>query len=120
EGGDNVRTELRFAAAMTDNPRTASDWAVFVIDTAAVPPPDPENPDIYPIPPGTGLFVDAARLSDHSPVVVYYDRINGDLKLARFDTAAGQFMAPETLDGASADVGWYPSVTVDGSDNLHV
>ncbi len=121
EGVANIRTELRFAAAQTDNPQSASDWTVWVVDTANVAAPDPENPDIYPIPPGTGLFVDAARLSDNTPVLVYYDRENGDLKLARFDGVAGQFLPPETLDGdAGTDVGWYPSVTVDGSDNIHV
>jgi len=121
EGVGNVRTELRFAAAQTDNPTSASDWTVWVVDTANVAAPDPMNPDIYPIPPGTGLMVDSARLSDNTPVLVYYDRENGDLKMARFDSVAGTFLPPETLDGdAGTDVGWYPSVTIDGSDNVHV
>ncbi len=114
---DGARTELRFAQAATSDPTQASDWTVSVIDSAAVPAP---SSDPLPIPMGVGLFVNAARLADGSPVVVYYDRVNGDLKSARFNAGAGAFDPPQVLDGASVDVGWYPSVAVDAADVLHV
>jgi hypothetical protein len=52
-------------------------------------------------------------------VVVYYDRVNGDLKAAR-GNAEGGFDPPQVLDGAEVDAGWYPGVAVDASDQLHV
>jgi hypothetical protein len=119
EGGE--RTELRFAEASSPDPTQASDWTVSVIDGAPVPAP---GADALPIPMGVGLFVNAARLSDGSPVVVYYDRINGDLKSARYNAGAGAFDPPQVLDGAApgatVDVGWYPGVAVDAADQLHV
>jgi len=115
DGGE--RTELRFAEASVAAPAQASDWTVSVIDGAAVPAP---TSDPLPIPMGVGLFVNAARLSDGSPVVVYYDRINGDLKLARYDAAAAAFGAPEVVDGGPVDVGWYPGVAIDASDVVHL
>jgi hypothetical protein len=122
EGGGNVRTEVRYASAQTATPTGTADWSLWIADTMAV---DTmaEAADVFPVPLGTGLFVDSARLSDDTPVIVYYDRVNGDLKLARFDGVAGTFMTPETIDGndmANQDVGWYPSVAVDSSDELHI
>ncbi len=57
-----------------------------------------------------------------APVVVYYDRVNGDLKLAEFDATAGTFKAPVIIDGAGAgnDVGWFPSVAVDAEGTIHI
>lgn len=119
EGGENVRTEVRYASAQTATPTGPADWNVWVVDSAAVAPPDGTDP--FPIPPGVGLFITSARLSDQAPVVVYYDRINGDLKMAKFDSLTGAFLEPQILDGeGSLDVGWYPSVAVDSQDNLHV
>jgi MYXO-CTERM domain-containing protein len=117
QDGEGARTELRFAQAASADPAQAGDWTVSVIDSAAVPAP---GADPLPIPIGVGLFVNAARLADGSPVVVYYDRVNGDLKSARFNAGAGTFDPPQVLDGADVDVGWYPGVTVDASDVLHV
>ncbi|HWM85585.1 MAG TPA: hypothetical protein VNO33_07100, partial [Kofleriaceae bacterium] len=111
------RTELRFAEASSPDPTGEADWTVTVVDSAAVPEP---GGDPLPIPMGVGLFVNAARLSDGSPVLVYYDRVNGDLKLARFDATAGSFTL-EVLDGDGVDVGWYPAVAVDpATDVVHV
>ena len=115
--GKGARTELRFAEASVAEPTQASDWTVTVIDGAPVPAP---TSDPLPIPVGVGLFVNAARLADGSPVVVYYDRVNGDLKSARYNAGAGAFDPPLVLDGASVDVGWYPGVAVDAADQLHV
>jgi hypothetical protein len=114
---EGERTELRFAQAGITDPGLASDWTVSVIESAAVPEP---NGDPLPVPRGVGLFVNAARLADGSPVVVYYDRVNGDLKTSRFDAAASAFTPPQVLAGADADVGWYPGLAVGADDVLHV
>jgi hypothetical protein len=54
-------------------------------------------------------------------VVVYYDRAHGQLKLAKFNVAAGQFAAPAVLDGSNGtDAGWTPSVAVDNKGNVDV
>lgn len=125
DGAGNVTTELRYAAAQSPTPSSSTDWNVWVVDTTTVPAPTSEAPDILGIPMGVGLFVESARRSDETPVLVYYDRINGDLKMALFDAIAGTFQTPVVLDsgdrdGNNTDVGWYPSVTVDGNDDLHV
>jgi hypothetical protein len=114
--------EVCYASASVPVPTSAADWTVFVVDTTAVPPADPNNPDVYPLPGGLGLFIDSTRSPvDQSPVIAYYDRANGDLKLARFDIAQGQFKTPIVLDGSNGtDVGWSPSVQVDGQGVAHV
>ncbi len=115
------RAEVRFAAAQTAVPTTAADWMTWVVDTAPLPPIDPNNPNIYPLPEGLGLFVDVARLPNQEPVVVYYDRSNGDLKLSKFNPQSGQFAAPVLLDGnGDIDAGWSPSVAVDAAGVVHV
>jgi MYXO-CTERM domain-containing protein len=111
--------EVRYASAQTQFPTGPGDWQTWVVDTAPV----PENPDeIYPLPGGLGLFVDSARNPvDQAPVVVYYDRTNGDLKIARFDPQLGQFATPVILDGSNGvDAGWSPSVQVDETGVAHV
>jgi len=117
-----VRAEVRFAASQVPVPKSAADWQFWVVDSAPLPPMDPDAPDVYPLPEGLGLFVDASRLrSNQAPVVVYYDRSNGDLKLAKFDPSTGQFATPLVLDGAgSVDAGWQPSVAVGDDDRVHV
>jgi hypothetical protein len=114
--GNQRWTELRFAQAAMANPGQQGDWTVTVVDSAPVP--DGAGSDSLPIPMGVGLFADATRLSDGSPVLVYYDRIGGALKSARM--SEGEFGEPEVLDGGGVDVGWYPGVTVDSGDELHV
>ncbi|MBA2540830.1 MAG: hypothetical protein H0V17_14420, partial [Deltaproteobacteria bacterium] len=115
------RAEVRFASAQSTHPGSAADWMTFVVDTAPLLEEDPENPNIYPLPEGLGLFVDLARMPDHSPAVVYYDRTAGELKLAKFDVALGQFADPVVLDGAGdIDAGWSPSVAVDPNGVVHV
>lgn len=115
-----ARAEVRFAAAQTPNPTSAADWMFWTVDTAPLPPFDAANPNIYPLPEGLGLFVDSARLPSQAPVVVYYDRSNGDLKLSKFNTQTGTFGAARVLDGANVDAGWSPSVAVDGMGTVHV
>ncbi len=118
QGGGIVTAEVRFASATTATPASAGDWQVSTIDMMTLPPADPDAPDIYPLPSGIGLFVEAARDASGNPVVAYYDRENGDLKVASWSGAA--FAAPVVMAGANADSGWYPAVAVDGTGAIHV
>lgn len=115
------RAEVRFASAQSTRPGTAGDWQTWVVDTSALPPDDPASPAIYPLPEGLGLFIDSARMPNQAPVVAYYDRSNGDLKLAKFNVQAGQFDAARVLDGSNGiDAGWSPSIAVDAQGVVHV
>lgn len=115
------RAEVRFAASQAAVPTSAADWMTWVVDTAPLPPEDPNNPNIYPLPEGLGLFVDLARLPNQAPVVVYYDRTAGDLKVAKFDNQTGQFAPAVILDGGGdVDAGWSPSIAVDAQGVVHV
>ena len=114
--GGTLTAEVRFAFAMVNQPAGPSDWTVQKVDTATVPA-DPNG--IYPLPDGLGLFVASSRNPvDQSPVVAYYDRGAGELKLAKY---ASQAWTTSVLDGGSgADEGWMPSVAVDASGVAHV
>lgn len=116
-----ARAEVRYASAQSAHPTGPGDWQLWTVDKAPLPPVDPMNPEVYPLPNGLGLFVDSARLPNQAPVVVYYDRANGDLKLSRFNTQTGQFGAPKLLDGSgNIDAGWSPSIAVDANSVVHV
>ncbi len=118
---NGVHAEVRFAAAQVPFPTSAADWQTWVVDSAPLPPVDPANPEVYPLPNGLGLFIDSARMPDNSPVVVYYDRANGDLKMAKFNVAMNKFDAPKLLDGSmGVDAGWSPSVAVGPDGKVHV
>lgn len=71
---------------------------------------------------GVGLFADLAHTSTGTPVIAYYDKIEGDLKLAVGDGAGG--FSVRTLDGNDAmdptDVGQHASVAVDANDRIGV
>lgn len=120
--GGTVHAEVRYAFANVAQPSGASDWTTNVVDTAAV----PSDPDgIYPLPDGLGLWVASARNpQDQSPVVAYYDRGAGELKLAKYNGTT--WMAPEVLDGGmgsdatTTDEGWMPSVQIDATGVAHV
>ena len=115
--GGAVHAEVRYVSAQTPVPTAAGDWTMWVVDQAPI----VENPgDVYPLPQGLGLFVDAARLPNQAPVVTYYDRSTGDLKLSKFEPSTGQFGAPLLLDGSASDEGWSPSVAVDATGAIHV
>jgi uncharacterized protein (TIGR03382 family) len=114
--GDQLTTELRFAEATTPGPKGTGDWTIHVVDSAVVT--DDGAGEPLPLPEGTGLFANAARLGDGRPVIAYYDREHGDLKLATYD--GGEFTT-EILDGDDGgDVGWYPGLFVDRDDVVHV
>jgi hypothetical protein len=113
--------EVRFASAQAANPGAAADWQTWVVDRAPLPVIDPAMPAIYPLPDGLGLFVDSARLPNQAPVVAYYDRALGDLKVAKFNAPSGEFAAAKVLDGSNGlDAGWSPSIAIDAEGVVHV
>jgi len=116
--------EVRYAAAQVPVPTSAADWQTWVVDTAPIPVPDPANPEIYPLPAGLGLFIESARdPRNQAPVVVYYDRVNGDLKMSKFDPNSGAFTTPVVLEGGTAtnnDAGWSPTVAVSADGTVNV
>ncbi|MDB4953238.1 MAG: hypothetical protein JWO36_807 [Myxococcales bacterium] len=116
------RAEVRYASAQTQFPQSSNDWQTWVVDTGTVPAADPANPSLYPLPEGLGLFIDSARdPRTQAPVVTYYDRKTGDLKISRFDTQTGKFGTAVVLDGSNGvDAGWSPSVQVDAQGVAHV
>jgi hypothetical protein len=75
------------------------------------------DPQIVDIPTGLGLWVKTVRDSFGRPVLVYYDRVNGDLKRAMV-VGAGTWSI-KAIDTEN-DVGQFPSAIMDASDNLHV
>jgi MYXO-CTERM domain-containing protein len=112
--GRGSRSEVRFAQAKTATPAAASDWTQVVVESRAVPP-DPSGGMLDDIPFVNGVFVASARNAAGDPIVVYYDRINGDLRLAEANAGGATFKASVVVDGAQSDVGWYPSIAV-GAD----
>ncbi len=114
ENGE-ARTELRVARANTALPASPSDWTIEVVETMIV---DDAAVDILTIPKGVGLFVNMTLDANGEPVLVYYDRVNGDLKLAMADETGA--LIPTILDGDLVDVGWYPGVLVDDAGVVHV
>ncbi len=116
-----ARAEVRYAAAQVPNPTSSADWMLFIVDSAPLPPEDPQSPNVYPLPDSLGLFVDSARLPSQAPVVVYYDRVNGDLKMSKFNPQSGQFGVATILDGTmNRDAGWSPSISIDPAGMVHV
>jgi MYXO-CTERM domain-containing protein len=118
--GGNLRAEVRYAFAASATPASPADWTVLVVDTVALP--ALPEPDAFPLPRGLGLFVDMARDAMEVPVLVYYDRQNGDLKMTKFDTVAGTFPTPTVIDGSGDgnDAGWSPTVGVDTAGKVHL
>ena len=115
--------EVRYASAQVPFPTSSADWQTWVVDTAPLPMTGSGSADtnIYPLPEGLGLFIESARdPRTNAPVVVYYDRTAGDLKISRFDPQTGQFATPKVLDGTMGDDGWSPTVAVDAQGVAHV
>src|SRR5439155_20403276 len=76
----------------------------------------PKAPDLVE---GTGLFVQARRTSTGQLVLVYYDREQGDLKMATGSPGAWSL---SFLDGQSSatDVGQFATVALGSDDSVHV
>ena len=113
--------EVRFASAQTAHPSAAGDWQTWVVDTARLPVVSATTPSTYPLADGLGLFIDSARMPNQAPVIAYYDRTHGDLKLAKLDVASGGFSTAKVLDGSNGvDAGWSPSIAIDAKGVVHV
>jgi hypothetical protein len=69
---------------------------------------------------GTGLFTSLAFLADGRPVIAYYDRIDGDLRVAT-GSSTGAFTL-ETIEGndmmAPTDVGQHVSLAIGPGDKI--
>jgi hypothetical protein len=120
KGASGMReSQLRFAQAKTPYPMAASDWTVSTVETRPMPVPVMGAPTPI-LPEGIALFVSSARKTDGAPVAAYYDRERGNLRYVEYDAVAKSWGAAQVLDGEdpmgndTADVGWYPSVTVAG------
>ncbi len=119
--GTAAHTELRFAQASTSVPTRTSDWSLFIVDSAAVPPLADGAAPPADLPEAVSLFVASARMPDGGPILAYYDRLHGDLKVAHFDLANNKFFTPEVIDGQDGhDVGQYPSITVAADATVHI
>ena len=118
---NGLRAEVHFAQANLVIPTSPMDWTIAIVATGAIPADDPHNPNIYPLPEGLGLFIDSTRTPTGAPVVTYYDRSNGNLEIAKWDSASNKFAAAITLDGSNGtDVGWSPSVQVQPDGKVSV
>ncbi|MEO7734720.1 MAG: hypothetical protein ABIY55_27440 [Kofleriaceae bacterium] len=119
--GQGGHAEVRFASAQIAHPTAATDWQTWVVDTAPLPAVSATTPSTYPLPDGLGLFIDAARMPNQAPVVAYYDRTKGDLKVAKFNVQGGAFSTAQVLDGSNGvDAGWSPSIAIDAQGVVHV
>jgi hypothetical protein len=67
---------------------------------------------------GTGVWPDLAVGPGSTLGVVFYDRTNGDLVGAAYDGAA--WSPTQTLAGENGDVGWAPSLAIDGEGTWHM
>jgi MYXO-CTERM domain-containing protein len=70
------------------------------------------------LPDGPGLFASAARLPSGDPVVAFYDRTSGDLKLATF--SAGTWTVSNLAVETATDMGQWASLIVGGDGTLRV
>jgi hypothetical protein len=68
---------------------------------------------------GIGLFVNARRNSAGQLVLVYYDREQGDLKMATGSAGSWQVTLVDGND-ATTDVGQFASVALAADDSVHV
>lgn len=64
---------------------------------------------------GIGYYPDVALDRDLTPIIAYYDQINGDLKFARLNRSTG-FWDWEIVD-EKGDVGLYPNLGIDRDSN---
>jgi hypothetical protein len=114
--GAEITSELIYALGTSPRPQGSADWSLTVVDTVTV---VTDSSSLLPVPEGTGLFVNSARLANGEPVLIYYNRVDGDLMMSV--RADGEFGEPTVVDGGEdKDVGWYPSLVVDDTDVVHI
>lgn len=75
-------------------------------------------PAVEDLPEGPGLFASAARLPSGDPVVAFYDRSGGDLKLATF--SAGTWTITSVAVAAETDMGQWASLAVGGDGTVRI
>ena len=115
-------TQLRFAQATVAKPLSRNQWTIFLVDEEEYVLDDTERATVS-LARGTGLFVSADRDPEGNPVLAYYESTHGTLKLAWFNSSAGAFDAPITVEGSPEEhnnVGWYPSLHVDSNSVAHI
>jgi hypothetical protein len=133
-------SQLRWAEAKITEPQSSSDWTINILDSRPLdeggPTPAPSmspNPSASPmpapdvlLPEGIALMAAAARRSDDSPAVAYYDRVRGNLRYIEWIPSANSWSMPVILDGEdlkgndTGDVGLYPSLAFDNNDVAHI
>jgi hypothetical protein len=97
-----------------DCPDACGDGSVCVGGTCVV---QVADPPAYDIPAGVGLYASNVLLPDGRPVVVYYDRNQGDLVL---QARSGGWERTALDAGADADAGMWADALVDQTGTVHV
>ncbi len=118
----NHVSEVHFIQATKPQPLSVADWTKpFVVEMRTNPAPPAVDVSTADIPYLDGDFVTSARRTDGSPILAYYDRPNGQLRVVDFSASADKFNTPAAVDGGNGrDVGWYPSITVTSDNKYHV
>ncbi len=133
-------SQLRWAEAKVANPQQTSDWTITVVDSrplgvggpspnptaspSASPSPSPDADTL--LPEGIALMSSAARKSDDSPAIAYYDYVRGNLRYVEWVPSASAWSTPLILDGEDSmgndtgDVGQYASLVFDNMDIAHI
>jgi hypothetical protein len=115
--------QLRFAQANTDDPQSAADWTITIVDARPLPPPPMGMSTVNLQPDTISLMTSAARRNDDSPAIAYYDRERGNLRFA--ELKSGKWVT-SILDGEdmmgkdTADVGQFPSLIFDTGNVGHI
>ncbi len=75
------------------------------------------DPAAHDMPRGTGLFSNLLHLPSGNPVIVYYDREQGELAIQVFDSTWSKTI----IDGSiETDTGMFASASVDTSGTVHI
>ncbi len=131
EEGGAKHTQVRFAQAKIPNPKARTDWDLVLIDELPVTPLGPNQKPPMDFEDSVGSHMDVT-LGPDGPVVAYYDRHDGDLRVASWDATAQRFKAPVVVDDMlvagtppraipdPGDIGSYPSVAVDAMGTIHL
>jgi hypothetical protein len=113
--GDEFLYELRWAEAQVAGTGALS-WTIEVLDRVRVP--EPASDDLNNVPRGVGLFASMRWFLDGRPVITYYHREAGELRMALRGSGGWRIT---TLDGGGgADVGRWTSVLGAFDGTVHV